>query len=300
MKDIPNYDQFTNITPIHKGWSQDKKYRVETHSGKKLLLRISDISEFEEKRREFELMRQMSATSIKMSEPIDFGVCNEGQSVYQLLTWIDGDEAKELLPSLSEQEQYAYGWQAGQMMLKMQTAESYPPSSEWASVYGQKVKQYIEAYQSCGEKLYGEELLLPFLEKHAPCLENRPRHLLHADFQSDNMVITPDGELYAIDFQGSGVVDPYYALTGVMVTAEVSTQFSNGQLHSYFDGNVPDDFWELNAYYVIAESIHAFSVAVGLGPEEIAYSNEMSKATLGWFDNFHNLVPSWYRDIRQS
>lgn len=118
---------------------------------------------------------------------------------------------------------------------------------------------------------------------------------MHADFQSDNMVITPDGELYAIDFQGSGVVDPYYALTGVMVTAEVSTQFSNGQLHSYFGGNVPDDFWELNAYYVIAESIHAFSVAVGLGQEEIAYSNEMSKATLEWFDNFNNLVPSWYR-----
>lgn len=151
MKDIPDYDQFMNIIPIHKGWSRDKKYRVETKSGKKLLLRISDISALEEKRREFELMRQMAATGIKMSEPIDFGVCDEGQSVYQLLTWIEGDEAKELLPSLSEQEQYAYGWQAGRMMLKMQTAESYPPSSEWASVYGQKVKQYIEAYKSCGE-----------------------------------------------------------------------------------------------------------------------------------------------------
>lgn len=56
------------------------------------------------------------------------------------------------------------------------------------------------------------------------------------------MIISPNKELYAIDFQGSGVVDPYYALTGVMVTAEVSTQFSIGQLHGYFGGNVPDDF----------------------------------------------------------
>lgn len=92
----------------------------------------------------------------------------------------------------------------------------------------------------------------------------------------------------------SGVVDPYYDLMGVMVTAEVSTQFSIGQLHSYFGGSVPDDFWELNAYYMVAESINAFAVAVTLGQEEIDYSNKMSKATLEWFDNFNNLVPSWY------
>lgn len=113
------------------------------------------------------------------------------------------------------------------------------------------------------------------------------------------MIISPNKELYAIDFQGSGVVDPYYALTGVMVTAEVSTQFSIGQLHGYFGGNVPDDFQELNAYYMAAESIHAFAVAAALGQEEIDYSNEMSKAALGWFDNFNNLIPSWYEQVKE-
>ena len=49
--------------------------------------------------------------------------------------------------------------------------------------------------------------------------------LLHSDFQSDNMVISSNNELYIIDFQGSSIVDPYYALTGVMVTAEVSPNF---------------------------------------------------------------------------
>ena len=258
------------------------------------MLRASDISEYEVKKHEFDLMKQIAAVGINMSLPIDFGVCAGGKSVYQILTWVEGEEAKEVLPSFSEKVQYDFGREAGRMMLKMQTAESYPPSSDWANIYGERVSKYIEAYKACGETLAGEDLLFSFLEQHSSCLDNRPMCLLHADFQSDNMVISPENKLYAIDFQGSGVVDPYYALTGAMVTAEVSPQFSMGQLHSYFGGQVPEDFWELNAFYMVAESINAF--AVTLGQEEVDYSNEMMKATLEWFDNFNYLIPSWYKN----
>lgn len=294
MNDIVNYETFTKIEPINKGWSSDKKYYVETISGEKRLLRVSDISEYEDKSREFDLMKRISITGVKMSQPIDFGVCNDGKNVYQLLTWCEGEEAKDLLPSLTEKEQYDFGWEAGQMMLKMQTIESYPPASDWAKIYGERVEKYIEAYKACGETLVGAELLISFLTKHSSCLDNRPMCLLHADFQSDNMVISPKKELCAIDFQGSGLVDPYYALGGVMVTAEVSPQFSIGQLHSYFGGRVPENFWELNAFYMAAECINAFSVAVTLGQEEIDYSNEMMKDVLDWFDNLNNLIPTWY------
>lgn len=294
MNDIVNYESYKKIEPINKGWSSDKKYSVEMISGEKRLLRVSDISEYEEKSKEFDLMKRISTTGINMSQPIDFGTCNDGNSVYQLLTWCEGEEAKELLPSLTEKEQYAFGWEAGQMMLKMQTIESYPPGSDWARTYGERVAKSIEAYKACGEIMVGADLLLSFLAKHSSCLDNRPMHLLHADFQSDNMVISPKKELYAIDFQGSGLVDPYYALGGVMVTAEVSPQFSIGQLHSYFGGRVPDNFWELNAFYMAAECINAFSVAVTLGKEEIDYSNEMMKEVLDWFDNLNNLIPTWY------
>lgn len=296
MKDIPNFDQFVKVEEINKGWSNDKKYYVETRDQERLLLRISAVSEYDEKKKEFEIMKKLATVGVNMSQPIAFGICDNGKSVYQLLCWVDGEEAKEVLPSLSVKEQYDFGWEAGQMMLKMQNAESYPASSEWMKIYGDRVVKYIKNYKNCGQKLYGEEVYLAFLESHSECLDNRPMSLLHADFQSDNMVISPDNELYAIDFQGSGVVDPYYALGGVMVTAEVSKQFSLGQLRSYFGGNVPDDFWKLNAYYMAAEIINAFAVAVSLGQEEIDYSQEMSKETLEWFDNFNNLVPNWYTE----
>lgn len=296
MIDIVNYGNFTKIEPIHKGWSNDKKFYVETKSGEKWLLRLSALSEYEDKKREFDIIKRMSAIGINMSQPIDFGICNGGKSVYQLLTWCEGEEAKELLPLLPQQEQYEFGWKAGQMLRKMQSVESFPPSSDWEKTYGAKVKKYIDAYKACGETLVGDELLFSFLAKHIACLDNRSMCLLHADFQSDNMVISPQKELYVIDFQGSGLVDPYYALTGAMVTAEVSPQFAIGQLHSYFDGSVPADFWELNTFYMAAESINAFTVAVTLGKEEVDYSNEMMRTMLAWYDNLTKLVPSWYSD----
>ncbi|KAE9528983.1 hypothetical protein A1D24_08925 [Testudinibacter aquarius] len=263
IHDIPNADTFAKINIINKGWSDDKKYCITTIDGEKRLLRVSDIAEYEHKKYEFELMKRFSVTGIKMSQPLDFGVCNKGQNVYQLLTWCEGEEAKERLPSLSESTQYGFGCQAGQMLKTMQAVESHPPSANWATIYGGKVKKYLEDYHACGETLFGGELLLAFIDKHISCLQHRPMSLLHADFQSDNMVISPQNELYVIDFQGSGLVDPYYALTGAMVTAEVSPPFAIGQLRSYF-GDVPADFWTLNAFYLAAESIHAFTVALTL------------------------------------
>ena len=299
IKDIINYDAFTKIEPIYKGWSTDKKYYAERNNGEKLLIRVSDISEYEEKKQEFDIMTQMFDIGINMPKPISFGICNNGKSVFQLLTWCEGREAKELLPLLSQQEQYNFGQKAGQILRGMEQLENYPSSPEWAKIYGAKVKKYIENYKTCGEILTDDKILISFLEKHISCLDNRPMSLLDGDFQSDNMIISPNKELYIIDFQGSGLVDPYYALTGAMVTAEVSPQFSKGQLHSYFERQVPENFWELNAFYMIAESINAFSVAVTLGQEEIDYSNKMTKVMLDWFDNFNNLIPNWYIDKKK-
>lgn len=293
------HHKYKNIEPIQKGWSSDKKYRMVATDGKPLLLRVSDITAYEEKKSEFQLMHKFYETGLKMSQPIEFGICDDGKHVYQILSWIEGSEAKEVLPLMTDKEQYAYGWKAGEMMHLMEQVQCHPASDEWSSIYGERVAQYLKNYQSCGHHILGEELLLPFLLAHKDSPKNRPLALLHADFQTDNMVISPDGELYAIDFQGSGIVDPYFALTGVMVSAEGSKPFAIGQLQNYFGGLVPDDFWILNAYYMAAESINAFTVAVQLGQEEIDYSNEMSKATLLWFDNLNHLVPSWYKPMKR-
>lgn len=115
-KDIPEAATWVSVEPVHKGWSKDKKYYIKTISGSELLLRTSDISQYDQKKREYEAILRLVDQDILMSRPLQFGVCNGGQSVYSLLTWIDGEDAEKIIPTLSVEEQYQLGVKAGQYL----------------------------------------------------------------------------------------------------------------------------------------------------------------------------------------
>lgn len=294
MKDIPNFDTFVKVQPIHKGWSGDKKYYVETKDGEQLLLRVSDISTYDAKQYEFDVMKKMSSVGMKMSLPIDIGVCNDGKNVYQLLSWCDGEEAKEALYNMSETEQYAYGQKAASILKLMETVECKPTSLEWSKCFQKRVNHYIELYRKCGYSFEGDGLVIDYLQKNHHCIGERPTALMHMDFQTDNMVISPDGELYTIDFQMCGVVDPYHVLTGAGVSAMYSVPFAMGQIEGYFGNVVPNDFWGKYNYYMIAEMLYAFTVGVNMEEER--------EETLHMFDEEverikHNgsCIPTWYQ-----
>ena len=267
MKDIPNFRQFTKVEKINKGWSGDQKYYAESSTGEKYLLRISDVCEYDKKKEEFAVMQKMAQAGIKISLPVAFGVCNEGKSVYQLLTWCEGEEAKEVLFGLSEAEQYAYGRKAAEILKRMETIDAQPASDEWTKQYKQRVDRYIELYRNCGYTFEGDDVIISYLQENIGCIGKRPTALMHMDFQTDNMVISPDGELFTIDFQMCGVTDPYLVLTGAGVSAMYSISFAMGQLEGYFGKSIPEDFWEKYNHYMISEMLYAFTVGVHMEEE---------------------------------
>ena len=294
MKDIRNFDIFVKTEPIHKGWSGDRKYYLETKDGERFLLRVSDISSYETKQHEFEIMKKMSAAGIKMSLPISFGICEEGKSVYLLLSWCDGEEAKEALYHLSDAEQYVFGRKAANVLKQMEAIDYKPPSQEWFQTYQGRVAHYIELYRRCGYTFDGDDVIISFLRTQRHCIGERPTALMHEDFQTDNMVISSDGELYMIDFQMCGETDPYLVMTGVGVSAMYSVPFAMGQIDGYFGKTVPEDFWQKYRYYMLAEMLYAFTVGVKMEEER--------EETLHMFDNEikrikyqGSPIPMWYQ-----
>lgn len=294
MKDIPNFHQFTKVEKINKGWSGDQKYYVESSTGGKYLLRISDISEYSKKETEFTIMQKMAKAGIKMSLPVAFGVCNEGKSVYQFLTWCEGEEAKEVLFGLAEDEQYSFGQKAAEIMKRMETIDAQPASDEWSKQYKLRVERYIELYRNCGYIFDGDDVIISYLQDNSGCIGERPTALMHMDFQTDNMVISPDGELFTIDFQMCGVTDPYLVLTGAGVSAMYSIPFAMGQLDGYFGKAVPEEFWVKYNHYMISEMLYAFTVGVHMEEEREdtlhMFDDEIAKIKRG-----DSHIPDWYR-----
>ena len=157
IRDIKRFDEWEVIDPINKGWSQDIKFFIKDNKGDKFLLRVSNIDLFEKKKLEYENLFLISKLGVTMSIPIEFGICNDRRMVYSLLTWLEGEEATDVIPTLTEAEQYEYGVKAGKILQKMHSIKPKEIKEPWESRYKRKIDIVIKAYKQCGNKIENEE-----------------------------------------------------------------------------------------------------------------------------------------------
>jgi len=143
-------------------------------------------------------------------------------------------------------------------------------------------------------KFNGDNFFLDYINQNWRLLENRPMCLTHGDFHVGNLVISPNKELYVIDFQRYRIVDPYSAFMSIMFSANISPHFATGQIRGYFNGEPPENFWGLLAFYLTAVNINALPWSIPFGQEEIDFAYNMIEKVLSWFDNMKNPVPTWY------
>lgn len=286
--------RFIKIEPISKGMSSDQKYYIETADDKHLLLRVADVSEYDRKKEEFEIMQRVSALGVPMPQPVDFGACNGGKSVYTLLSWVDGEEVEEVLPLLSDTEQYVLGIKSGEILRKIHALTAPEDSQDWATRYFAVMDERLDAFRSEGVRFHGDSIILEYLEKKRHLLKKRPQCRHHSDYHEGNMILTKDGELHIIDwhtvdFDNYG--DPWYEFNRVDCNYPA---FSTGQINGYFDGKPPEEFWILLAYYQAAGAITSIVWAKYFAPHLLEEKLEVNADVLRWYDNFQNLMPTWY------
>jgi serine/threonine-protein kinase len=111
--------------------SNDKKYYIETADGKRLLLRVTDIKEYDRKKAEYGMMKRVYELGVPTPKPYDFGVCDGGKSVYSLSGWLEGEDAESLMPHMSEAEQYGFGLKAGAVLRKIHTLPAPDNAEPW-------------------------------------------------------------------------------------------------------------------------------------------------------------------------
>jgi len=242
MTDIKNYETFIKIEPINKGWSSDKKYYIETSDGRHLLLRMSDISQYDRKKEEFETMKRFLTADILMSEPVDFGICDNGKSVYILLTWCEGDDAEKVLPLLPEIEQFALGLEAGKILRRINSVSVTATSSDWANTYNKKIDRYIQNYYDCGIRFEEDVLLIDYINANRDLMLNRSMCLTHGDFHVGNLILSDDKKLSVIDFNRFKMVDPFHSFGAIVFSAAISPISRQVKSRVSLTGNLPRNF----------------------------------------------------------
>lgn len=285
--------QFVAMRPIYKGYSGDKKYCVTAKDGTKYLLRTSPIRLYSQRRTEFQLMRRVAALQIPMCQPIKFGICRKG--VYSLQSWIDGADLEDVLPDLSEEEQYNYGLAAGRILRKMHTVPAPSTQEPWDSRFNRKMDRKIKMYSECPLKYENGDLFIQYIEKNRALIRNRPQTYQHGDYHVGNMMADRAGQLQIIDFNRHDFGDPWEEFNRIVWAAQASPRLASGMVDGYFNGDVPLEFWRLLALYISSNTLSSLPWGIPFGAEQVAVFREQAQDILRWYDNMQNVIPSWYR-----
>jgi aminoglycoside phosphotransferase (APT) family kinase protein len=294
MQDIKSYNTFIKVERVNKGWSSDKKYYIETVDGRRLLLRVSDISEYDRKKAEFEIIKQVSALGVPMSQPVDFGICDDGQGVYSLLTWCDGQDAEVILPRLTENEQFVLGIKSGEMLRTIHSIPAPKELEQWSSRFNRKTNSKIEKYKASGIKFNGDYRVIEYIENNRYLLDGRPQCYQHGDYHVGNMIISQDNTLSIIDFNRPDFGDPWEEFNRIVWSATISPYFATGQLKGYFGGRPPIEFFKLLAFYISSNTLSSIYWAIPFGEKEITTMKNQARDVLSWFDDMNNPIPIWY------
>jgi aminoglycoside phosphotransferase (APT) family kinase protein len=283
---------FVSKEPINKGWSSDKKYCVTDETGTKYLLRISAFSQEEKKRAEFDMMKQVAALGVPMCRPLEFGTCEDG--VYSLQSWIDGEDAEDVIPSLSESMQYAYGLEAGRILRKIHSIPAPAGQEDWESRFNRKMDYKIQKYSECPIKYENGQAFIDYIDANRYLLKGRPQCYQHGDYHIGNMMIDEKGALQIIDFNRNDFGDPWEEFNRIVWCAQKAPVFASGMVNGYFDGEVPEEFWRLLALYIASNILSSVYWAIPFGQGEIDTMLNQAKEVLSWYNNMQNPVPTWY------
>jgi aminoglycoside phosphotransferase (APT) family kinase protein len=282
--------------PIHKGWSEDKKFCVTTADGIKYLLRLSQLAKYESKKKLFSMMEQIAALDIPMCLPVEFGISDN--CVYSIQSWINGQDLQTLLPLsgkalLTEAEQYTLGLQAGRIAQRIHSIPIPKPEEEWEVHCNRRMDMVLKDYHLCGLKCDGDQYMVDYMEKNRHLLKDRPQCYLVGDYNVINMMYEK-GDLRIIDFERFDIGDPWVECDGIVWSAMASPHFATGQLHGYFDGEPPMEFFRLQAFYIVSLVLSLMSSWAVSSEEGRDVTLKLSRDVLKWFDYMQNPVPTWY------
>ena len=284
--------RFQTKTPILKGWSGDKKYCVTDELGQKYFLRISPMERYEQRKNLQELLLQVDKLGIPMCRPLGFGACEEG--VYRLESWINGEDAEEVIPTLSEPEQYRYGMEAGRILKRIHSIPAPEDIPLWEERFGRKMDRYVHMYHEGSVKFEGAEYILDYIRQNRDLIKGRPQCFQHGDYHIGNMMLS-EGKLYIIDFDRNDFGDPWEEFNRIVWCAQASPEMARGMVDGYFAGNVPMEFWRLLALYISSNTLGSMVWAPRFGEEEIKTMTRQAEDVLSWYDNMKRVIPIWYQ-----
>ncbi|MFD1019277.1 aminoglycoside phosphotransferase family protein [Thalassobacillus hwangdonensis] len=285
------------LTYINKGFSPDEKYRLQLADGERYFIKLCSKEYATRKQEEFTHMKNFKAMGVPVPEPIFFYTFDEAPYCVQCFEYIDGKDGEDALPEMTEEQQYNVGVQAGRALRKINTVPLEHASETWESYRMNKYDNYMLAVKDLKDVRLDLKSVDAFVQQHKHLLKNRPLVFNHDDFHPCNLMVSSQGLEAVIDFDRFDWEDPYHEFYKMaLFSRNISVPFCVGQVHGYFDDEVPEDFWDYYALYAAMTFAADIVWSTRFSQDQIEHSYTRLSRILEDHDHFKRCMPKWYAE----
>lgn len=286
---------FIKVEHILQGWSHDLKFKVTTNDGDKQLLRVSSANRLEERKAQYEYMKQFAKVSNDCQVPIEFGSVPKSDYIFTLLTYVEGESLEKVIDALSEDQQYEIGIQAGKILRAFHNIHVDQHHQEVMQRLIDKKLRQLERYEQSNNRMANDQMMIDYVKENIHHISNQPAVYQHGDFHIGNFIYTNHQNLAIIDFDRSDMGDPYEEFLKLsFFTREKSIPLAIGQIHSYFQGTIPSNFWEILKVYVFHTSLYSIIWAANYSEDDVKGMVARYEQVLVDYENGKRLKPIWW------
>ncbi|HOO34379.1 MAG TPA: phosphotransferase, partial [Thermotogota bacterium] len=188
--EIPELRDMTKSEVITYGWSYDEKYKVETGAGKRYLLRLAPAEKLESKKKEHEIVSIFNTLDFEMSRVVRSGILKD--KAYILYKWVDGEDLKNIITSLSETEQFELGIRAGKILNGIHSLPVQERHIPETNKIPKKIRQ-LKQYEKSDIRIKNDEAIINYVKENLHLMCSTPPAYKHGDFHMGNLLYTPSG-----------------------------------------------------------------------------------------------------------
>lgn len=296
IRNVPFLHSASSISLVTKGFSSEEKWKIKNSLGEDMFIKIYDFDRTAHAKLLNSYLEHFYKKGSIVPKPVNLIEIPEVGVTIHAVESVDGIDGEEYLQTISKEQQYQLGIQAGIELHKIHSLSNPDQHEPWKDMRLTKYNRYIDSLMDSSISFPELEFILNFVEENKHLLSNRPITFLHDDFHPSNLLFK-DAQLKAvIDFDRFEWGDPYHDFHKVaLFTKDISIPFAIGQIDGYFSNNPPDDFWALYALYAAMIIPSDIVWSYKTTPHLIDSMWKRVRTILDDHNNFNQTVPSWYK-----
>ena len=292
---IPELTDETLI-PITKGYSFDLKYITQIN-GERVLLRIYELALSERVQEKVAKMRAFRESGVRCQEVFAFGEVPEEDFCYTIFSFLEGEDGEVALPSLTVEEQYTAGYEAGRDLWKMHELPIVASKSAHMTFLTTKFENAVERYLRLETRIPHEQMIIEYVRRNLPLIGESKLVFAHHDYHAGNLIIQHGKYGGVIDFNRCGVDTAYSEFDKLeLFSSRLSIPFSKGMVQGYFSDNVPDVFWKIRSVHMAQLLIFHMNWVTDSFPEDLPLAEEAIAYVWNMYEGFQRKIPKWYEE----